>query len=120
MTLTDMPLAINASMWLTAASRIFTVVIIPFTVWAFGVLVSVEADIKSLATTVNFLVQDRYRADEARRDFQLRDLRLDTIEKRMTDIDMSLERRIVDLEHAVRDAKQIIEQVAPVRRRQPQ
>jgi hypothetical protein len=54
-----------------------------------------------LTNTVNLLIADRYRADDARRDFALRDLKID-----------SLSMRISDLEHEVRANKFDIQQQA--------
>jgi hypothetical protein len=61
-------------------------------------------------STLGSFVADRYRADEARRDFQLRDLKIDTLES-----------RVRDLEHQVRSTDIKVDQVAPlVRKRSPQ
>lgn len=55
---------------------------------------SMQSDIRIVTTTLNNMMSDRYRADEARRDFQLRDLKIDTIEARLR-----------ELEHDVRTTK---------------
>ena len=77
--------------------------------WALVVLLAVQTDVRVVQSTVNFLVQDRYRADEARRDFQLRDQRLDTMEVRLR-----------SLEAELHSTKATIEQVAPIRRKNSQ
>lgn len=119
MTFQDMTDAVASSSWLTALARLFTIIIIPLSTWAMSILLSVKSDVTVLQTTVNLLVQDRYRADEARRDFQLRDLRLDTIEKQTTLRDDAIDARLKTLENEVHKTNTAVEQIAPTVRRRP-
>ena len=63
-------------------------------IWVATQIPSMQSDIRIATNTLNTVIADRYRADEARRDFQLRDLRIDTLESRLR-----------ELEHDVRATK---------------
>src|SRR5215467_9316511 len=63
-------------------------------VWIATQIPSMQSDIRIASTTINTIAADRYRSDEARRDFQLRDLKIDILES-----------RVKELEHNVRETK---------------
>jgi hypothetical protein len=77
--------------------------------WALLVLLDVQRDVAILKVTVSSAALDRYRADEARRDFELRDLKISTIQGRM-DV----------LEREIHSTNTKVEEIAPPVRRRPQ
>jgi len=76
--------------------------------WAFTVLLDVQKDVAALKQSVSYYATDRYRADEARRDFELRDLKISTLAS-----------RIESLERDVHSTKTQVEEIAPPVRRRP-
>jgi hypothetical protein len=77
--------------------------------WALLVLLDVQRDVAILKVTVASSAQDRYRADEARRDFELRDLKIST-----------LQGRIDAIEREVHSTNTKVEEIAPAVRRRAQ
>lgn len=80
--------------------------------WVLQSVGSLNTKVEVLSATVSFNMSDRYRGEDAKRDLSLRDLKIE-----------SLDQRIRDLEHEVRTTKidvkqqeQKIEQVVPKRR----
>lgn len=119
MTMTERAEAISKSPWITMLWQLFGVILVPSTGWAITVLLGVQADVRIMQAQFATYAADRYRADEARRDFQLRDLRIDTIEKGSMFRFDSIEQRLSTLEHDIRTTKTTVEEIAPpVRRRQ--
>jgi AraC-like DNA-binding protein len=76
-----------ANAWFTIVGRTAMVATLGVTGWLVQGQIAVQTDLKVLANTVNFSMQERYRADDARRDFQLRDLKIDTIAMRLSDLE---------------------------------
>ena len=84
--------------------------------WAFTVLLGVQSDVAVLKQTVNYFASDRYRADEARRDFELRDLKISTVQAAIN----GAQSRIDALEREVHSTNTKVEEIAPPVRRRPQ
>lgn len=76
--------------------------------WALTVLIGVQTDVRILQANFAYFSQDRYRADEARRDFALRDLELNTLKE-----------RVATLERELHSTKTQVEEISPPVRRQP-
>ena len=85
--------------WFTIVGRSAMVATLGVTAWLVQGQIAVQTDLKVLTNTVSFNMADRYRADDARRDFQLRDLKIETLQTRLS-----------ELEHEVRASKIEIKQ----------
>ena len=62
---------------------------------------SMQSDIRIVTTTLNRVVADLYRADEAKRDFELRDLKIDTLEARVRELEHEVRATKLDLQPLV-------------------
>jgi hypothetical protein len=83
-----------ASAWFTIVGRSAMLGTMGLVGWLLQAVGTLQTDVKVLTNTVNFTMSDRYRGDDAKRDFALRDNRLD-----------SYEARLRELEHEVRSTK---------------
>lgn len=50
-------------------------------------IIDVQSEVRVLTATISFGMSDRYRASDAARDFKLRDLEIDTIKARVTELE---------------------------------
>ena len=80
--------------------------------WLLQAVGTLQTDVKVLTNTVNFSMTDRYRGDDAKRDFAIRDLKLDALDQRLRDIEHEVRSTKLD----VKQNQDKIEQVAPKRR----
>jgi hypothetical protein len=101
-----------ANAWFTLIGRGAVVATLAIASWMGLAVISLQSDVKVLSTTVALGMSDRYRADDARRDFQLRDLKLETLTMRLSDLEHEVRTNRID----IKQQEQKIEQVAPVRR----
>jgi len=105
-----------ANAWFTIVGRgvmiLTPVIVIPLLGWAVQSLIALNTKVEVLGNTVNFGMTDRYRADDARRDFALRDLRIDTLTMRLSDLEHEVRANRID----IKEQKQEIEKVVPKRR----
>ena len=85
--------------WFTIVGRTAMLGTMALVGWLLQSVGGLQTDVKVLTNTVNFSMTDRYRGDDAKRDFQLRDLKLE-----------ALAARLADLEHEVRSNKLDIKQ----------
>ncbi|SRR5229473_1247372 len=103
-----------------ASSALFTIVgrsamlgTMGLVAWLLQAVGTLQTDVKVLTNTVNFTMTDRYRGDDARRDFQLRDLRIETLTMRLSDLEHEVRANRLD----IKQQEQKIEQVVPKRAR---
>src|SRR5216683_4018990 len=107
-----------------ASSALFTIVgravmiltpiiVVPLLGWVGQSLIALNTKVEVLGNTVSFAMTDRYRADDARRDFQLRDLRIETLTMRLSDLEHEVRANKID----IKQQQQKIEQVVPKRAR---
>lgn len=80
--------------------------------WLLQAVGTLQTDVKVLTNTVNFSMTDRYRGDDAKRDFAIRDLKLEALDQRLRDIEHEVRSTKLD----VKQNQEKIEQVAPKRR----
>ena len=87
--------------WFTIVGRgimiLTPVIVVPLLGWVGQSLIALNTKVEVLGNTVNFAMTDRYRADEARRDFQLRDLRIDTLTMRISDLEHEVRANRIDI-----------------------
>ncbi len=88
------------------------IIIVPLLGWVGQSLIALNTRVEVLSNTVGFAMTDRYRADDARRDFQIRDLRIDTLTMRMSDLEHEVRANRID----IKEQKQEINKVIPKRR----
>ena len=101
-----------ANAWFMLIGRGAVVVTLAIASWMGLAIIALQSDVKVLSTTVALGMSDRYRADDARRDFQLRDLRIDVLTMRLSDLEHEARANKLD----IKTQEQKIEQVAPKRR----
>ncbi len=109
--MTDAAEKAAANVWFTIVGRTFSVLAIPVTGWMIVTLVQLKTDVQVLTATVNFNMSDRYRGDDARRDLQLRDLRITTLETRLQELEHEIRATKID----VKEQQQVIEKVVPLK-----
>lgn len=85
---------IATNVWLMLLGRAAAIAVLPVLGYVVVTVISVQGDVRVLNATIGFSMGDRYRGSDAARDLKLRDLEIDTIKTRMT-----------DLERIVRDRK---------------
>ncbi len=100
-----------ANAWFTLIGRGAVVATLAIASWMGLAIIALQSDVKVLSTTVALGMSDRYRADDARRDFQLRDLRIDTLAMRLSDLEHEVRANKID----IKTQEQKIDQVAPRR-----
>ncbi len=104
-----------SNVWFALVGRAAMLLVIPILVWMGATLIQVKTDIQILAATVASNMSDRYRADDARRDLQLRDLRITTLETRLQELEHEVRSTKID----VKEQQQVIQdRVAPTKRKQ--
>ena len=101
-----------ANAWFTIIGRGAMVASLGLVSWMALAVITLQTDVKVLTNTVNFTMTDRYRGDDARRDFQLRDLRIETLTMRLSDLEHEVRANKID----IKQQEQKIEQVAPKKR----
>ena len=105
-----------ANAWFTIVGRgvmiLTPIVVVPLLGWVGTNLIALNTKVEVLGNTVSFAMTDHYRADDARRDFQIRDLRIDYLTMRLSDLEHEVRSNRIDL----KEQKQEIEKVAPKRR----
>ncbi len=103
-----------ANAWFTIAGRGAMLATLGIASWIVASVIGLQSDIKVLSTTVALGMSDRYRADDARRDFQLRDLRIDTLAMRLSDLEHEVRASKIDIKQ---QGQKIEESAPPARRR---
>ncbi len=87
--------------WFTIVGRgimiLTPVIVVPLLGWVGQSLIALNTKVEVLGNTVSFAMTDRYRADDARRDFQLRDLRIDTLTMRISDLEHEVRANRIDI-----------------------
>jgi hypothetical protein len=101
-----------ANAWFTIAGRGAMIATLGIASWMVLAIIALQSDVKVLSTTVALGMTDRYRADDARRDFQLRDLRLETLTMRLSDLEHEVRSTKID----IKENQQEIKKVTPARR----
>ena len=86
-----------ANAWFTLIGRGAVVVTLGIASWMGLAIISLQTDVKVLSTTISLGMSDRYRADDARRDFLLRDLRLETLTMRLSDLEHEVRANRLDI-----------------------
>jgi len=104
-----------ANAWFTLIGRGAMIATLGVASWMVLAIIALQSDVKVLSTTVGLGMSDRYRADDARRDFQLRDLKLDVLTMRLSDLEHEVRSNRID----IKNQEQKIEQVGPARRSKP-
>jgi len=92
------------------SAMIGTLALVGWNLQATGTL---QTDVKVLTNTVNFTMSDRYRGEDARRDLQLRDIKIDALSTRLSDLEHDVRSNKID----IKQQEQKIEQVVPKRAR---
>jgi hypothetical protein len=100
-----------ANAWFTLIGRGAVVATLAIASWMGLAVISLQSDVKVLSNTVALGMTDRYRADDARRDFQLHDLRVETLAMRLSDLEHEVRANKID----IKQQEQKIEQGAPRR-----
>lgn len=101
-----------ANAWFTIAGRTAMVGTIGLTGWLLQAVGALQTDVKVLTTTVSFQMQDRYRGEDAQRDLRLRDIQIESLRERISDLEHEVRSTKID----VKQQKQQIEEAAPKRR----
>ena len=102
-----------ASAWFTIVGRGAMIASLGIASWMVLAVIGLQSDVKVMSALVALASSGRYSETDARRDFQLRDLRLSTVEMRLD----SLEHEVRSTKIDVKQQEQKIEQAAPARRR---
>jgi|SRR5882672_3189626 len=102
-----------ANAWFTIIGRGAMLATMGLASWLLQAVGTLQTDVKVLTNTVSFTLSDRYRGDDAKRDFQLRDLRIDVLAERLS----TIEHEVRSTKIEVKENKQEIEKAAVPRRR---
>ena len=86
-----------ANAWFTIVGRSAMVATLGVTAWLVQGQISVQTDLKVLTNTVSLNMSDRYRGDDARRDFQLRDLKIEILQMRLSDLEHEVRANKIDI-----------------------
>jgi len=109
MTGTDIAEKAASNAWFTIVGRSAMLGTMAIAGWLLQAVGTLQTDVKVLTNTVTFTMADRYRSDEAKRDFALRDLRIDALLERLTSIEHEVRSTKID----VKEQKQEIEKAVP-------
>lgn len=102
-----------ANAWFTLIGRTAMLGTIGLVGWQLQAIGTLQTDVKVLTATLNFTMADRYRGDDAKRDFALRDLKLEALDQRIRDLEHEVRATKID----VKTQEQKIEQVTPLKHR---
>src|SRR5712671_4838715 len=83
--------------WFTILGRTAMLGTVALVGWLLQSVGALQTDVKVLTNTVNFSMTDRYRGDDAKRDFQLRDLKLEALAARLSDIEHEVRANKLDI-----------------------
>lgn len=78
-------LAANA--WFTNIGRAAAITALPLLAYMGKMIIDVQADVRVLNATISLNMSDRYRGSDALRDFKVRDLELEFLKTRLTEIE---------------------------------
>lgn len=84
---------VATNVWLMLLGRAAAIVILPVLGYVVAALISVQSDVRVLNATIGFSMGDRYRGSDAARDLKLRDLEIDTIKMRISEIERLVRER---------------------------
>ena len=94
-----------ANAWFTIVGRSAMVATLGVTAWLVQGQISVQTDLKVLTNTVGLNMADRYRGDDARRDFQLRDLKIEILQMRLSDLEHEVRASKIDIKQQQNDQR---------------
>jgi hypothetical protein len=93
--------------WFTIIGRSAMLATMGLASWLLQAVGSLQTEVKVLANTVSFTMSDRYRGDDAKRDFQLRDLKIDALSERLQNIEHDVRSTRIDVKEQKIQQEQI-------------
>lgn len=78
---------IVTNVWFTLLGRAAALAALPLLAYMGKIILDVQGDVRVLNATIGFSMSDRYRGSDAARDLKLRDLEIDTIKQRLSEIE---------------------------------
>lgn len=76
-----------ANVWFTNIGRAAAIAALPLLAYMGKMIIDVQSDVRVLNATISMGMGDRYRSSDAGRDFKLRDLELDTLKSRVSELE---------------------------------
>lgn len=82
------PNEVVESAWFTLIGRAASVVALPVLGWLAVLVINLNADVRVIKATIELQMSDRYRGVDAGRDFKLRDIEIDGLKSRVTNLEV--------------------------------
>lgn len=75
------------NVWFLLLGRAAALLALPLLAYFGKIVLDVQSDVRVLNATIGFSMGDRYRGTDAARDLKLRDLEIDTIKARLSEVE---------------------------------
>lgn len=76
-----------SNVWFMLIGRAAAIAVLPLLAYLGKAVLDMQGDVRVLNATIGFSMGDRYRGSDAARDFKLRDLEIDTLKARVSEIE---------------------------------